>query len=62
MMKSCGVCSIYPDLGFGGQEYLCHDFFSLDSTAKLPKRIGINNHPIEITFQVVRRCSNIVYL
>ena len=43
-------------------EYSDHtDVSSPNSTTKLLKHTGINDHLIEMTFQVVRRCSNIVH-
>ena len=48
MIKLCGAGVIHPGLGFGGQECLRHNFFSLDSTVELPERTDINNHPIDL--------------
>ena len=43
-------------------EYLDYsNVFLPDFVAELPKRTGINDNPIEITFQVARRCSNIIH-
>ena len=44
-------------------KYLDHtDVFSLNFTAELAEYAGINDHLIKMTFQVVRQCSNIIYL
>ena len=37
------------------------DVFSPDSAAELPEHTGINNHPIDLTFQIARRHSDIVH-
>ena len=43
-------------------EYLDYtDVFSPDSAAELPEHIGFNDHPIDLTFQVARRHSDIVH-
>ena len=51
-MKFYGVYSIHLGLDFGGQECLRHNFFSLDSTMELLKCTGINDHLINLAFQV----------
>ena len=37
------------------------DVFSPDSVAELPEHTGVNDHPINLAFQVARRRSNIVH-
>ena len=43
-------------------KYVDHTNVSFPNfTAELPERTGINDHPIEMIFQVVCRYSNIVH-
>ena len=37
------------------------DVFSPDSAVELPEHTGINDHPIDLTFQVARRHSDIAH-